>query len=182
MNGIAATTLTTITTPRRSLASDAVGVLLGVAALAVSARVSIPIWPVPVTGQTLAVLLVGALLGPRRGLLSVSSYLAAGAMGAPVFAVGAGLAYMAGPTGGYLIGFLPAAALAGILTQRWGDRRAGLAAALTIPTAVILIFGLAWLWMFVPTSELLMEGLIPFLPGEVLKIAAAGLVIRMLRR
>ena len=181
MNGIAIAP-TTIAPPRRGLASDVAGVLLATAALAVSARIALPLFPVPVTAQTLAVLLVGALLGPRLGTLSVLNYLAIGAMGAPVFAMGSGLLYMAGPTGGYLIGFIPAAWLAGVLVPRWSERPGGLAAALAIPTAVIFAFGLAWLSVFVPTGKLLMAGLVPFLPGAVLKIAAAALVIRLHRR
>jgi len=181
VNGIAIAT-TTLAPPRRSLAADVAGVLLASAALAVSARIKFPLLPVPVTAQTLAVLLAGALLGPRRGTLSVLNYLAIGAMGAPVFAMGAGLPYMMGPTGGYLVGFIPAAWLAGVLVPRWANRPGGLLAALAIPTAVIFAFGLAWLSVFVPTSRLLMAGLIPFLPGAVLKIAVAALVIRVHRQ
>ncbi len=168
---------------RRTAAIEALYVFAGVVALAVSARISVPFWPVPVTAQTLAVLLVGALLGPTRGALTVVMYLAAGASGLPVFAMGGGIGYFAGPTAGYLIGFIPAAWLAGTLVPRWSGRRGGLLAALTLATAVIFFYGLAWLSTFLGFGrELFMKGLIPFLPGAALKIALAGLVLRGLRR
>ena len=100
-------------------------VLFGVGVLTVSARLSVPFYPVPLTMQTLAVLLVGGLLGPMLGASAVASYLAIGAMGAPVFASGlGGFAIFAGPTGGYLVGFLPAAFLMG-LAVRWARTRSG---------------------------------------------------------
>ncbi len=168
---------------RRTATVEAICIFAGVVALAVSARISVPFWPVPVTAQTLAVLLVGALLGPTRGAMTVVMYLAAGASGLPVFAIGGGIAYFAGPTGGYLIGFVPAAWLAGTLVGRWSKRRGGLLAALTLATIVIYIFGLAWLSKFPDyRRELFTKFLIPFLPGAALKIALAGLGLRGLRR
>ena len=97
--------------------SRALGLGLGILALIVSARIRVPLpWtPVPVTLQDLVALLCGALLGPQIGVLATATYLGLGLAGLPVFAAGAGLAYLAGPTGGYLLGFVAAAALVGVL-------------------------------------------------------------------
>ena len=171
------------TNSRRAAGVETLYVFVGVFALAISARISVPFWPVPLTAQTLAVLLVGAMLGPARGALAVVTYLAAGAAGLPVFAAGGGVAYFAGPTAGYLVGFIPAAWLAGTLVPRWKGRIGGLAAALTLATGAIFLFGLGWLSLFLGIGrELFMAGLVPFLPGAGLKIALAGLAIRALRR
>ncbi len=111
---------------RASLLTDAALILLGslfVAALA-QARIYLPFTPVPITGQTFAVLLIGAVLGSRRGAAAIGLYIAEGALGLPFFAGGnAGWAALAGPTGGYLIGFIAAAFLVGLLTERGLDRR-----------------------------------------------------------
>lgn len=146
--------------------------------LALTARISIllPFSPVPVTGQTLGVLLVGALYGPRRGALAVLAYLAEGLGGAPVFAGGAaGPAVLFGPTGGYLVGFLPAAAIAGWLA---GARRpvALRLAGLVLASLVIYVCGVSWLayatGMGVPLA--LAKGMVPFLPGDTLKLLLAA--------
>lgn len=132
-----------------------------------------PLAPVPVTAQTLAVLLVGALLGPTRGTLSILTYLLAGIAHLPVFAGGCGPLYLFGPTGGYLLGFLPAVYVTGALVRR---RR--IALALLAGDAVIFAVGLAWLATYIPNARaLLAAGLLPFLPGEAVKIAIAGLVL-----
>src|ERR687893_2110175 len=111
---------------RRSLVFDAVLVVAFSAFVALMAQVAIPLWPVPLTLQTLAVLLTGAALGSRRGTLALLVYLAEGAVGLPVFAGGAsGVAYMLGPTFGYLVGFVLAAGLVGWLAERGWDRRLG---------------------------------------------------------
>ena len=168
---------------RGSTLGRAVLVPVAAVAVAVSARVSLPLAPVPVTAQTLAVLLVGALLGPRRGALSILTYLLAGIAGLPVFAGGGGPAYLLGPTGGYLIGFLPAAFVTGTLIERGWDRRGRTTlAALLMGNAIIFAFGLAWLALYMPAGRaLLAAGLLKFLPGEAVKIAAAGAVL-MARR
>jgi len=162
---------------RRPAVEGAVLTLAGAVALALSARISLPLVPVPVSAQTLAVLLVGALLGPTRGTLSVLSYLCAGAAGLPVFS--GNPAY----TGGYLLGFAPAAWLAGVLIQRgWGRRAATLLLALLIADAVIFAFGLGWLAALPRTKGVLAAGLVRFLPGEAVKITIAALVIAPLRK
>ena len=104
--------------------------------IALSAKVQIllPFSPVPITGQTFAVLMIGALLGARRGSLAVLAYLIQGAAGMPVFAFGGGFAILLGPTGGYLIGFIPAAYVTGRLAEKGWDRRIG-------TTALAMILG-----------------------------------------
>ncbi|HNY78535.1 MAG: biotin transporter BioY [Sedimentisphaerales bacterium] len=136
--------------------------------------------PVPWTGQTFAVLMVGALLGSRRGALSVLMYLLEGSAGFPVFSHGrAGLAVFFGPTGGYLIGFVLAAYLVGRLAERGWDRRlATTVLAMALGNAVLYGCGLAWLTCLVhlfgrSLGSVLAIGLYPFLPGEVVKIALA---------
>ena len=157
---------------------------LGVLALAVSAkaRVVLPVSPVPITAQTLAVLLLAGLLGQRRALASVIAYLAVGIAGAPVFALGGGSAYLLGPTGGYLLGLIPAAWLAGGLVDRGWERNVfSLAAALLLADAALFALGMAWLALYVPLAALPVAGLLFFAPGEAVKIALAAMVIRRLR-
>ncbi len=144
--------------------------------IALSARLSFPVpWSsVPITGQTFAVLLTGALLGSRLGALTVLAYLAEGAMGLPVFAYGGGIAYFTGPTAGFLIGFVPMAFVVGYLCERGWDRRPWTAAIAMLAGSVVLyIFGLSWLARYVPANSLLAAGLTPFIPGDLTKIALA---------
>ena len=153
--------------------------LLGSAVLAASAQISLPMWPVPATLQTLAVLLLGALGGSRLEAASVALYLTEGAMGLPVFAnATGGIGVLAGPTAGYLLGFLPAAALAGLAGR-------GLARqALVLTAAHLLLFvpGVAWLAGFVGWERALMAGFVLFVPGTAVKTALAVAVMRAARR
>lgn len=153
-------------------------VIGGTMTLAVSAHVQIPLYPVPVTMQTMVVLLIGMSYGPRLGGVTIAAYLAQGAMGLPVFAGGAGPLYMAGPTGGYLVGFLVSAILMGYLAERgWGKSLVNTGVAMVIGTAVIFFFGVAWLATLIGLSGAITHGLTPFLVGAVLKIViAAGLM------
>lgn len=159
------------------LAYDAAAVLVGgiLASLAAQISVPLPFSPVPLTGQTFAVLLVGALLGRTRGTASMALYLFWGLAGLPVFAGGTGgVARLAGPTGGYLLGFLPAAWITGALAQRGWDRRVPTCAlAMAIGNAVIYLVGLPWLAAFVGIRNALPLGLIPFLPGDAVKLLLA---------
>jgi biotin transport system substrate-specific component len=142
--------------------------------------IPLPFSPVPVTGQTLAVLLVGALLGSRRGSLAVLAYIAQGLAGLPVFAGGAlGMARLLGPTGGYLVGFVAAAFLVGLLAERGWDRRVlTTAAAMMLGNLVIYAIGALWLAPFVGGPEqALATGVLPFIPGDLVKIAAAALLL-----
>ncbi|WP_034386372.1 biotin transporter BioY [Deinococcus sp. YIM 77859] len=175
-------TLARTLAPAPSLARDLALILGGAALVALVAQVEIPLRPVPVTLQTLAVLLVGAALGWKRGAASMTTYLLAGAAGLPVFAGGsAGLAKFAGPTGGYLLSYVVAAALVGWLVQRYAlDRRPlGAALAMLAASVVIYAFGLTWLSLVtgLKGQALLTAGLTPFLIGDSLKIGLAALLL-----
>ncbi|WP_417673137.1 biotin transporter BioY [Pseudodonghicola sp.] len=158
--------------------------LCGAALITLGAKVQIPFWPVPMTLHTLAVFLVAATLGPRLALAAMAAYLGAGAIGLPVFSGsperGIGLAYMAGPTGGYLLGYLLAAPLVGALTR--GRGVIGTALAMIAGLAVVYAGGLAWLATFVPAPKLLTAGFTPFILGDLVKIAlASGLIAAVAR-
>ncbi len=165
----------------RPIWKDAVLVLTGSVLIGLMARVAIPLpfTPVPVTGQTFGVLLVGALLGSRRGALSLVLYLLEGIAGLPVFAGGSsGPARLLGPTGGYLLGFVAGAWVTGWLCERGWDRRMLTAAlAMLLGNLVIYLFGLPWLAAFVSPEKALMMGLWPFIPGDLLKLALAALAL-----
>lgn len=166
--------------PKATLLRNVLLVLSSTTLIALCARISFPVpWSsVPITGQTFAVLLTGALLGSRLGALSVVAYLAQGAMGLPVFAYGGGAAYFAGPTGGFLIGFVPMAFVVGYLCERGWDRRPWTAApAMLAGSAVLYIFGLSWLARFVPGDSLLAAGLTPFIAGDLTKIVLATIAL-----
>ncbi|MHC5654104.1 biotin transporter BioY [Stappia sp.] len=154
-------------------------VLAAAALITLSAKIQIPFWPVPMTLHTLAVLLVATALGPRVGLAAMMVHLGAGAMGLPVFSGsperGIGLAYMAGPTGGYLAGYLAAAGLTGWLARGCGT--AGRIAAMLTGLAVIYALGLAWLRLYVPAGGLLAAGFTPFVLGDLMKIALAAALL-----
>ena len=159
----------------KSIACVCVGSIL----LTLSAKFQVPFYPVPMTLQTLVVLMLGVVLGWRLGAVTVLFYLAQGASGLPVFAgtpeKGLGLLYMAGPTGGYLMGFVVAAALTGWLAERGFDRsRLGMAAAMVGGNAVIYAMGLLWLGSFIGyNTQLIALGMMPFVLGDLVKIALA---------
>lgn len=166
---------------RSSVAADLgwiVGFSLLTAVLA-QLRIPLPFTPVPLTGQTFAVLLAGAVLGSRRGFLSQALYLAEGAAGLPVFAGGlASLGHLFGPTGGYLWSFPLAAALVGWLVERGASRSVvRLAGALVVSDLVILVCGAVWLGHFfgTPWREAWLLGFYPFLVGDLLKVALVGM-------
>ncbi len=171
--------------PATSTGRDALRLLgaavLGSAVLAASAQVSLPMWPVPATLQTLAVLLLGALGGSRVGVASVLLYLAEGFAGLPVFAgAAAGPAALMGPTGGFLIGFLPAAWIAGRAGTAAGPIRAG--AVLLLAHLVLFVPGLAWLATWVGAERAVLAGFVPFIPGTAVKTALALAVLVATRR
>lgn len=144
--------------------------------MTVSAKLTVPFWPVPLSMQTFAALLIGAAYGWRLGGITVLAYLAQGAMGVPVFAgAGAGLPYLLGPTGGYLLGFIVAAMAVGWLAERGWDRRVlTTLAAMVIGNLVIYALGVGWLTTIVGSVERAFAlGLLPFLLGDALKIALA---------
>lgn len=139
----------------------------------------LPFSPVPVTGQTFAVLMIGTLLGPWRGSLCVLTYILQGLAGLPVFAMGGGFAVLIGPTGGYLIGFIPAAYITGFLAQKGWDRRIGTTVlAMVLGNIVIYTFGLFWLCCLTGINRAVPAvGLYPFVVGDFLKIALAAAVL-----
>ena len=150
--------------------------------LALASRVEIPMAPVPITLQTFAVTLAGALLGWRHGALAVALWLALGAAGLPVLAGGsAGLAKFWGPTAGYLFAFPVAAAAVGLLMARGWDRSWGWAmAAMLLGNAICLGSGAAWLGWHTNAARAWTNGVEPFLIGAALKAMAGGLAMRWL--
>ena len=161
---------------------QAVMVLLGIVAIWIAAKVQVflPGNPVPITLQTFAVLTIGAAYGARLGLLTIVGYLALGAMGATVFAgEKAGLTYMMGGTGGYLVGYALAAMALGYAARMGWDRNVLLMAlAMLIGNALIYIPGLLWLNQFASGwAQTLEWGITPFLIGDALKLALAALIV-----
>lgn len=158
-------------------------VALGVLAIALAAQIHVPMWPVPATMQTFAVLTVGAAFGARLGLVTLLAYLALGAAGVAVFTgEAAGLAHMAGPTGGYLVGFAVAAWAVGALAERgWSERIGGMIGALMVGNAIIYAFGLPWmahLFLAERGAEWVLQwGLVNFLAGDAIKLLLAALLL-----
>lgn len=147
-------------------------------ALSAQFAFSVPFSPVPVTLQTFAVLLMSAFLGHRLGTLAVLTYLLEGSIGLPVFAQAhGGFVHLFGATGGYLIGFIPAAYVTGLLADRFKNRPvAWVFLIMTVGTAIIFACGLSWLALVFKGSDLFVMGLYPFVPGAILKIFAATLI------
>jgi len=165
--------------PQTGMARNIILMLAGSWLIAMTAQIALPIGPVPITGQTFGVLLIAALLGSRLGAGSVVAYLIQGAMGLPFFAGGmAGTAVFAGPTAGYLIGFIAAAFVVGWLAERGWDRTpARTVAMMLLGTAVIYAFGLIWLSTFTGWANVLTLGMVPFLPGDILKVMLAAVML-----
>ena len=150
----------------------------GMGILAVSARIQVPFYPVPVTMQTLAVMVIAMAYGSKLGTATLFSYLLAGFLGAPVFAGGAGFAYMAGPTGGYLAGFLLAGVVLGALADRgWTRNWQTTAAAMIAGTAIIYLLGVAWLSQLIGFDKAVQFGLVPFIYGDILKLVIAAVSV-----
>jgi biotin transport system substrate-specific component len=156
-----------------------VGLIVGFTLLtALFAQISVPLGftPVPITGQTLAVMLTGAALGSRRGAAAMTLYLAAGAW-LPLFA-GGGSGFVWGlATGGYIVGFIPAAYLVGYLAERGWDRRVWIILAMLLGNVVVYLPGLVQLSFFVPEGRVLELGLYPFIPGDLIKLYIAALTL-----
>lgn len=149
---------------------------LAIAAFA-QVRIPLPFTPVPITGLTLGVLLTGAALGGVRGAAATGLYVAWGGLGLPVFANGtSGVAEILGPTGGYLLACPIAAFHVGCLSEQDWDRRVASAhAAMLVGTALILLVGSLWLSLYVGgLRNALVEGVLPFLPGDIVKVIVAG--------
>jgi len=156
--------------------------LLGTIALWLSAKIQVPLWPVPVTMQTFVVLTLGIAYGPRLAGATMLAYLAEGAIGLPVFAgswsEGGGIHHLAGPTAGYLVGFVAAAALVGRLAERGWDRNPlTAAAAMILGNLAIYALGLAWLGAQIGYGSAIEHGLVPFLVGDGLKVALGAALL-----
>jgi len=164
-------------------ARQAALVLAGVLVLAIAAKIKVPMWPVPITMGTFAVLTIGAAYGARLGLVTVLGYMIVGAFGFDVFAGSsaetAGLTYMMGGTGGYLVGYVLATLALGALAQRGWDRSVlWMAAAMLIGTVLVYVPGLLWLGQLYGWDKpILAWGLTPFLIGDALKLALAALLL-----
>ncbi len=165
------------------LVKQVVLVALGIVALAVAAKIKVPMWPVPITMGTFAVLTIGTAYGARLGLITMLGYLLVGALGFDVFAGSTaekfGLTYMMGGTGGYLVGYLMATVLLGALAARGWDRSiAKLALALLLANVLIYVPGLLWLGQLYGWDKPILEwGLTPFLLGDAIKLGLAALLI-----
>ena len=160
-------------------------VVLGIMALAIMAKVKVPMWPVPITMGTFAVLTIGATYGPRLGLTTILGYMIIGALGFDVFAGSsaetAGLTYMMGGTGGYLVGYVLATLARGFAARAGWDRSVILmAVALLVANALIYLPGVAWLSVLYEGKTLAWAvevGLVPFLIGDALKLGLAALLV-----
>ncbi len=158
-------------------------VVLGIVALAIFAKIKVPMWPVPVTMGTFAVLTIGAAYGPRLGLATILGYMIIGALGFDVFAgstaEAAGLTYMMGGTGGYLLGYVLATLALGFAARAGWDRSiVMMAVAMLIGTALIYIPGVAWLGVLYGWDQPILQwGLTPFLIGDALKLVLAALLV-----
>jgi biotin transport system substrate-specific component len=166
--------------PRLSALRAGVLMVLGTLLLAISAKLQVPFYPVPMTMQTLVVLVIGATYGARLGGATVLLYLAEGLAGLPVFAgPAAGPAYMAGPTGGVLVGFAAAAFVTGWLAEHgWNRGLPRILAMMILGHAVIFAFGLGWLTTLMPAAKAWAVGAAPFVAATILKTALAAAVLQ----
>ncbi len=170
---------------RQSLAWKAGAVLFGGLFLALSSRIEVPMVPVPITMQTFAVTLIGALYGWRLGATTVLAWLAAAAMGLPLLAGGKfGLAPFIGPTAGYLFAFPVAAAVTGWLAERgWNGNRMVLAGlSMLVGNLLCLALGALWLAQLIGVEKAIAGGVTPFLLGAVLKSVLGAMVLRLMTR
>jgi len=178
--GVRSPTIAAVLVPRQTLAHQTALALAGALLLSLSAqlRLPLPFTPVPVTGQTFAVLFLGASLGSRLATGSVAGYWLAGACGLPVFNGGSGgWGIASGPTGGYMFGFAAAAFVVGWFAERGWDRGGSIIVPLLIGEALIYAFGLPWLAFFVGPRHVLQSGLFPFIPGDLVKVAAVTVAL-----
>jgi biotin transport system substrate-specific component len=173
------------------LVANVLAVVVGSLILWAAAKVQVPFYPVPMTLTTLAIMLIGACYGWRLGLATVALYLLEGALGLPVFSGtperGVGIAYMMGPTGGYLVGYLAAVAIVGWFAEHGADKSPlRMFVAMLAAGIVLLALGYAWLATLIGPEAAWVGGVLPFLLGDLLKVAIAALAVpagnRLLRR
>ena len=168
--------------PGNALMRGIVLVLAGTALLALSARVQVPFWPVKMSMQSFAVLVLAVAYGGQLACATVLAYLAEGALGLPVFVDGGGLGYFAGPTTGYLAGFVVAGFLVGALAERGALRSTPRALGLLlVGHTIILVLGAAWLATLIGIERAAYAGFVVFLPAEALKVALAAALVPLLR-
>ena len=167
----------------RSAINNVALILSGAVFTAYAAQLVIPMWPVPITAQTLAVLLVGSVLGATRGAISLIVYFSMGAVGLPVFSAATSLSF--GPTFGYLVGFVAAAAVVGYLSQRgWHKSVTGVIGSFAIANSVIYLFALPWLAFALGSlgaandlASVAAAGLAPFIIGDLIKMTLAAALL-----
>lgn len=168
----------------RTLGVQMGAVLFGTALMTASSYVSVPMVPVPMTMQTLAATLIGALYGWRLGALTIAVWLLQGAVGMPVFSNGGGgIAHLFGPTSGYLFGFVAAAALTGALAERgWtGDRVVRAFLSMLAGTALITLMGWVWLANLVGAEKAFWVGVAPFMLGGIVKSALGAAILKAMQ-
>ena len=160
---------------KRRLLAYFVLAIIGSFLLTISAKVQIPFYPVPMTMQTLVVLLIGMTYGPYLAAVTISLYIIQGVMGFPVFAGGGGIAYIVGPTGGYIIGFLISATFLGLLANRgWGKTWKTTAIGMIAGVFIIFLSGISWLSIYIGFEAAILKGFIPFIYADCLKIIIAS--------
>ena len=170
------------------LASNLATVVLGTLLITICAKINVPVWPVPVTLQGFAIAALAAAFGLRIGVATVALYLLEGAVGLPVFATGGGLAYLVGPTGGFLLGFLVMAAIIGYAADRGASGKPlTLFAAMVAADAVLLVLGFVWLlalsgqagWLDQNdvVGSAFARAIQPFIVWDILKMALAALTV-----
>ena len=170
------------------LASNLATVVLGTLLITICAKINVPVWPVPVTLQGFAIAALAAAFGLRIGVATVALYLLEGAFGLPVFATGGGLAYLVGPTGGFLIGFLVMAAIIGYAADKGASGKPlTLFAAMVAADAVLLVLGFVWLLALSGNAGWIDQNNVvasafagaiqPFVIWDILKMALAALTV-----
>jgi biotin transport system substrate-specific component len=170
------------------LVANIATVVLGTLLITICAKINVPVWPVPVTLQGFAIAALAAAFGMRIGVATVALYLLEGAFGLPVFATGGGLAYLAGPTGGFLIGFLALAAIVGYAADRGASGKPlTLFAAMLVGDAVLFVLGFAWLLVMAGqagwidqsnvVASAFAKAVQPFIVWDILKMALAALTV-----
>ena len=158
-------------------------VLFGTVLLAISAKIQLPFWPVPMTMQTFVIFLIGMTYSVRLSFITVSMYLFEGALGLPVFASGGGIAYLVGPTSGYLYGMLISSVVISYLANLgFSKTYLKTSISLLIGSFIIFLFGILYLGSIIGYEKAIIAGLLPFIPSELFKIALAVSLIPTIQK